>query len=429
MQSIQDQQNHLLGAVLPLVPLIQSVPSQIDQIKSTLSDMVSGAISSMTKSIDGIKTTLVSSGLSHGQEGRFVRSSTQAPSLYKTASSSLRKRSNSTAHNSSDGPQEINVTFSSPLAGRDQVLRLPSSKRLRLDASTHCVVPPHLFRQLSRSAWPPPSIGSVQRRSEVVDLTAIPRTPRTPRQPLADLIPPSDPSKNRTPRTMQNIPGSTSRLSVGYMRPEVAPQPSGATSHPTVTQNSISGPLLPWIPAQQARNDVQDSVINQRRSVSPVRSIDLPSASNAAPNSSSVPGPLSEDVIAKAIKAEEVSQPTLTGVFSIPSSPLSPVPSQTTPQLYPNPDTTSTSTGIIQPPTQQQSQAHPGGISGLASRTRRCPREVVQIPQTFSNPLSSKPDTSPLKSMSLRDRRAQMSMLGRTATRRFISLVPWSDEE
>ncbi|KIJ20652.1 hypothetical protein PAXINDRAFT_124995, partial [Paxillus involutus ATCC 200175] len=95
MQSIQDQQNNILRAVLPLVPLIQSVPSQIDQIKTALSDMISGAVSSMTKSIDGIKTTLISSELTHGQERRFVRSSTQMPLSYKTASSSRRKRSSS----------------------------------------------------------------------------------------------------------------------------------------------------------------------------------------------------------------------------------------------------------------------------------------------------------------------------------------------
>jgi hypothetical protein len=444
MQSIQDQQNNILRAVLPLVPLIQSVPSQIDQIKTALSDMISGAVSSMTKSIDGIKTTLISSELTHGQERRFVRSSTQMPLSYKTASSSRRKRSSSMAHSSSDGPQEINVAFSSPSAGRDQGLRLSSSKRLRLDASTHCVAPPHLSRQLSRPAWPPTSIGSVPRRSGFVDSITIPRTPQTPRRPLADLIPPSEPSNNRITRATQNIAELTSPL-VEYMRSEETLRPSGTTSPQTFAQNSVSRPSLHWIPAQKAPNDVQDSVVSQRQPVPPIHSVDFHTAGSAAPNSSSE---LSKDAISKAIKVEEVLRPGLSGIFSITSSPLFPVSSPTPPQPHSNPDTTSAS--IMQPPTQEQSQVHPDETAALRSRTPRSTREVIQAPHTSSNPLSSNSDTSQPKSMSLRDRRAQMSVvgtvvfafrvtlwttcfnllqLGRTETRRFIPLVPWSDEE
>ncbi|KIK94649.1 hypothetical protein PAXRUDRAFT_437362 [Paxillus rubicundulus Ve08.2h10] len=418
MQSIQDQQNNILRAVIPLVPLMQSVPSQIDQIKMALSDMVSGAVSSMTKSIDGIKTTLASSDLTHGQERRFVRSSTQMPLSYKTASSSRRKRSRSMAHSSSNSPREINAALSSPSAGRDHGLRLSSSKRLRLDAPTHCLAPTHLSRQLSRPAWPPASIGSAPRRSGVVNLTAIPRTPQTPRQPLVDLIPPSELSNNMVPRATQNIAELTSPL-VEYMRSDETLQPPGATSPSIVAQDSVSGPSLPWIPAREAPNDVQDSVVSlgQRQPILPVHAVDLPTTGSAAPNSSS---DLSKDAISKAIKVEEVLRPGLSGIFSIPCSPLSPVPSPTPPQPLPNPDTTAAS--VIRPPTQQQSQAHHDEIAALHSRTSKSIREVIQAPHTSSNPLSSNSDTSQPKSMSLRDRRAQMSVVGTLVSTFRVSL-------
>ncbi|KAN0088906.1 hypothetical protein V8E55_005963, partial [Tylopilus felleus] len=87
MQSIQDQQNTLIGAVLPLVPIIHGIPPQVDQIKTAVSDMVGNAVSTMTNSVESVRSTLVSE-FAHGRG--YTWSSTR---LGRSSKSSQRERS------------------------------------------------------------------------------------------------------------------------------------------------------------------------------------------------------------------------------------------------------------------------------------------------------------------------------------------------
>lgn len=325
MQSIQDQQNALMGAVLPLVPIVHGVSPQMEQIKAALSDVVANAVSTMTNSVESVRSTLVA---------ELARSSTRVGSSRKSISSSRRKRSDA----SMLGAQELNIPVSSPLDSRGRGGPHLSLKRARMEGATH-------------------RTGSARLLRKSVPLTnPLLQTPQTPRQPLADLLLP-----------VQHHMNSTSR---GYMRPVQAANPA-----------RMSRPR---------RSDSQDLIITRRRST----------GFHDAPLVVSAAGPPDQDACLKALKIEEILEPNLTGVFSIHSSPLSSPPASL--PLATRHDPNEAHADLAQLSTQQQ----------LRLRDDAPQVELVQVPLPSSDP-SSNPDASPPKSMSLRDRRAQMSMVSR----------------
>ena len=344
MQSIQDQQNTLIGAVLPLVPILHGVSPQIDQIKAALSDVVANAVSTMTNSVENVRSRLVVE-LAHGHG--HARSSTRVGSSNKSMISPRRKRSDASVLSA----QEINVPVSSPLDSRGHGGRHLSLKRPRVEGATHFAGNTQLHRKLTRLEVPLTNPGD---------------SPQTPRQPLADLLLPV-PHHHMT---------STSR---GYMRP-----------HETLRAAN------PTRMSRPPRPDSRDRTITRRRSTGlhdMLLAVDKSTVRLPSPA-----GPSDQDAHSKAIKTEEILD--LTGVFSVHSSPLSSPPSSL-PRHNPN----ETSANLAQLSTQRQSR--------LQNNIPDAPQvELVQAPPPSSDPFSN-PDGSPPKSMSLRDRRAQMSMVSR----------------
>lgn len=366
MQSIQDQQNTLIGAVLPLVPILHGVPPQIDQIKGALSDMVADAVSAMTTSVENVRSTLVAEfAHGHGRAGSLTRVGSSS------ISGSRRRQSNASVF----GPQDFNVSVSSPLESRGYGGPLPNFKRARAEGATCHAGNAHLPRKWSRltvplrnSAGPP-----------------VARTPRTPRRPLADLLFPPGSNTPGIGHHMAIHVGSTSR---GYMRHlETLPAAGGPSNIPT----PISRPALQ--PLEHARLDLQSPTITRRRSIV---LHDMPFAvDKTAVGLPSAAEPSDQDTLSKAIKIEEILEPNLTGVFSIHSSPLSSPPSSMPRATRHDPN--ETSANMAQLSTQQHVRDDMPNVP------------LVELPPPSSDPFSSNPDESPHKSMSLRDRRAQIS--------------------
>lgn len=317
----------------------------------------------MTNRVESVRSTLVAE-FAHGH-GRAVSSTRVGPSS-KSMSSSRRKRSNAFVL----GPQELNVPVSSPLDSRSHERPHLGLKRARVEGATHHAGNAQLPRKLSRLAVPLTNSG---------DPPPLLQTPRTPRQPLADLLLP---------------PGSNTR---GYMRPLETLQVTGGPS--TIPMPRSWPPLQPL---DHARQDLQSPTITRRRSAALG---DIPLAiGKSATGLPTAAGSSDQDALSKAIKIEEILEPKLTGIFSIQSSPLSSPPSSA--PLVTRPDPNETSMNMAPPYTQQHLR--------LRDDMPDAPQvELVPVPPPSSDPFSSNPDASPPKSMSLRDRRAQMSRVSR----------------
>lgn len=340
MQSMQDQQNTLIGTILPLVPIIHGVPPQIDQIKASLSDMVANAVSTMAGSVESVRSTLIAEfARGHGPGG----SSTRAGSSSKSMASLRRRRSNVPAL----GRQEMNVPLSSPLDSRSHGGLHYSLKRARIEGMMHGVDNVQLPRKLSRLGDP-----LVDSR----DPRPLLQTPKTPRRPLADLPLPRGSNTSRVQHCME---GTNSRTRE-YMRP-----PETLATIPT----PISRPLFQSL--GHVRPDLQGPTITGRCFAS------------------------NQDALSKAIKIEEILEPKLTGVFSIRSSPLSSAPSS--PRLV----------------TQDLSGSAAQQDLRLGENAAYSQVELVEVPPLLCDPITSNGEASPPKSMSLRDRRAQMSKVRR----------------
>ncbi|KAG2346701.1 hypothetical protein BDR05DRAFT_906216, partial [Suillus weaverae] len=200
MQAIQDQQHSILTAVLPLLPLVQAFPLHVDQAKTSIADNVLASISSLSREIDGMKSTL--SNLSAPSNSiRSVSKSAVAvlPSLAEHRPT--RKRTNSwlnqddthSGRSQSDRPDSVAPVTGSP--------RIDQHKKPRLD-SVLPTASPQLVRP--RTANSPAKHALDLRESQIADgltspacgsvtnsdYTAAPRPKRTTRTPLADILPP-----------------------------------------------------------------------------------------------------------------------------------------------------------------------------------------------------------------------------------------------
>ncbi|KAG9309540.1 hypothetical protein JVU11DRAFT_10516 [Chiua virens] len=345
MQSIQDQQNTLIGTMLPLVPLIQNVPPQMDQIKTALSDMVANAVATMTTRLENMQSKL----MAESARGHTVAaSSTRIGASNRSASQ--RKRSNASTH----VPQDIDVHFSSPLDGRGHGGLCRGLKRARIEGTARNVE----NAAMSCSAMHLTDPGN----------PAFPRRSQTPRRPLADLpLPP----RNSLPRTRNPVASRSNSTSREYMRPFE----DGLSS---ITTPSSRTPFRR--PSHDDPLDVTKFAMGQISAT--------------------------QDALEEAIKIEEFLVPTFSSsIISIHSSPLSSPPTST--------------------PRHDQTETR-------ASINLRRPVESM-LEEEFLPPLSaparSNPEVLAPQSMSLRDRRAQISMFRRAETRRFLPLVPWSDDE
>ncbi|KAH7885831.1 hypothetical protein F5I97DRAFT_1160775 [Phlebopus sp. FC_14] len=399
LKSIQDQQNAILNGILPLFPLVQSVPRQIDELNLNLTNAIPNAVSNLTNSLDDIKTAFKSFESMHAQQMHTPRLATV------TASRPPSKRPGSAVQDSSDIADRVDA---SPSPYREHRADSRSPKRSRLDAELRSAAPPQLRSQLTPKSFRPQvadvSAPILHRNPSLVSLPpgALPSPARqmaleTVKRPFDDLLPASEPSK-------VEILGSNVRL---HEECKVSQTYARDSPLPGITHRE--GPPASTLPALATNGRHFDTTGN--------------SVSNPIVLGS--PGPSVVDATRKSVKIEDSMQ-KLTGTFSITSSPLSSVPSQ--PQSHPP---SMAQSGASAPVPREQSRLQSHEVEIL---TRHQPRQMhfTALSSQLSNlPVSSNPctSTSPSKSMSLRDRRAQMSVLGRTRTRRIIPLLPSSDEE
>ncbi|KAF8127370.1 hypothetical protein EV363DRAFT_1515071 [Boletus edulis] len=387
MQSIQDQQNTLIGAVIPLVPILHGVSPQVDQIKAAFSDMVANAVSTLTKSIENVRSTLVAEFLHEDGPGQ---SSTRVRSSTKSISNSRRRRLDASV------PQEITVPVSSPLDSRgSRGGPRFSLKRARVEGTTHHAGDIQLPRKLSRLTVPPTCPG---------DPPLLLQTPKTPRRPLADLL--IIPGSNTSGIQRHGCTNSAPR---GYTRPrETLLAASGPSTNAPPISRPFLQPLEHGCPASQDPTSARRCFAGSHDML-----LVVDQSATGLPNTA---GPPDQDVLSKKIKIEEILVPNLTDVISIHSSPLSSPPSSLPAAICH--DLNETSTRVAQPSTHRHSRSRD-------NVPNTPPVELVHLPP----PSSLNPDASPPKSMSLRDRRAQMFRIGRRETRPFLSLGSWSEED
>ena len=317
----------------------------MDQIKAALSDMVTNAVSTVT---ENVRSTLVSE-LAQGH-GCARSSSTRVGSSSKLTPNSRHKRPNA----SSLGPKETNIFPSSPLDDQSHEGPHLSLKRARIEETTGQGENIPFPRKLSRLTEPSTNPG---------DRTAILRTPQTPRQPLADL---PVPSGSNTPKVRKPMPSHMASTFREYMRTLETRWTAGASF------NAISTLQPSFQPHKHARRDLDMTTRP------PPATHDGPAvADKSAVTLPSTAGTSKQDTLPKATKGEQTQEANANGVISIHSTPLSSQPLSVARATY------ELSTNAMYPHSK--------------------PRE------NMADPITSNLEGSPSKSMSLRDRRAQIS--------------------
>ncbi|KAG2121876.1 hypothetical protein DEU56DRAFT_90973 [Suillus clintonianus] len=354
MQAIQDQQHSILTAVLPLLPLTQAFPLHVDQLKTSIADNVSSSMSSLSRDIDGMKSTL--SSLSARAPSDTIRGVYQ-PALGLTpprrSGDSTRKRANSWLDRGDTvpGPSQTNRSHSfAPMHSP----RIDRHKKPRLDS----ILPtgsPRLMKQTSHTANPPEKYALDLRGSSNADglvsparglvtnngYPAAPRPKHSTRMPLADILPSALVNKvTASPKPVDSVPPSANEK------------------------------------------------YRKRTTESPPRVLPIP------------PQPIS-----KAIKLEEVLRSPLRCYISIPPSPLS--------SLSPSPSPAPAQSVL-------KNQVH-HATGGIARRqvTFAAPSQTFTSSTLPGPAVPSLPTLDSMSaSMSLRDRRAQMSMVSTSACSR-----------
>ncbi|KAI6101332.1 hypothetical protein F5141DRAFT_1138562 [Pisolithus sp. B1] len=117
-KAIQAHQSTLLDAVLPLLQLLQNLPSQFDQLKSSLTDVVSNVESNLGKDMDIIKDAIPRLTLNHAQQKLPVWSTAGPELTSKECNSTPGKRTNpwnevegaSMATSSTDSPKRTRLS-------------------------------------------------------------------------------------------------------------------------------------------------------------------------------------------------------------------------------------------------------------------------------------------------------------------------------
>ncbi|KAG1735505.1 hypothetical protein EDB19DRAFT_1075768 [Suillus lakei] len=408
MQAIQDQQHSILTAVLPLLPLVQAFPLHVDQVKTSIADNVSSSISRLSRDIGSIvpqSTVAVPASLA---ENRPTRKRTNSWLNYDTHSGCSQ----------SDRPPHYVAPAGSPRIDRhkkprlDSVLSTGSPQLVRQSSHTANSPEKHVLdlRESNADRMTSPACGFVTNNN----YSAAPRHSQITRMPLAEILPPASvnhvTAHFRKP-TAESSSGLGANLSLNAQRLYPSSQSArhplpSARAHEVIPPKSTAAPNSSNIPtAAPNSNNFVPPTTNQK-----VR--------KKTPESAPPAPPIPPQPISKAIKLEEVLRSPLRCYISIPPSPLS--------SLSPSP-TPAPAQSVLK--TQVQ---HAAG--GMARRqvTFAAPSQVFTSSALPGPVVPLLPTLNSMSaSMSLRDRRAQMSVLGRTASsaKRFIPLGSSSDEE
>jgi hypothetical protein len=436
MQAIQDQQLSILTAVLPLLPLVQALPLHVDQVKTSIADNILSSVSSLSCDINSMKSTLSAPPNSIRSNSKSITA--VPPSLAENRPT--RKRTNSclnqddthSGHSQSDRPHSVALATGSPRMDHhkkprlDSVLPTVSPQLVRLHtANTPAKHSPDLRESLIADGLASPACGSVTSRGYI----AAPRPKRTTRTPLTDILPPlvnNATIQFRKPAA-ESSSGPGANFPTNVQRMYTSPQ-SGRHSLPSACAHQAIPPVSTVTPIM---SNVSTTAPQPDNFVPPTANRDRKKTLESTPAAP----PISPQSISKAIKLEEVLRSPLRCYISIPPSPLS--------SLSPSPTPVPAQSVL-----KTQVQYTAGGMarrqvtfaaSNQAFTSSTCPGPSVPSLPTLDSMSAS---------MSLRDRRAQMSMvsaiacswmidltstskLGRTASsaKRFIPLSSSSDEE
>lgn len=383
-------------------------------------------MSSLNNEIDRMKSTLSSLSVSSNSMRRIPQSAPEITpsrsenhSTHKRTSSWLSqddihpRRSQSTRPHSFARPH-------SPCIDRhkkprlDGVLRTGSPQIARQPSHTVKLSKENsLYLRRSLSVNPTPTGVSITNSN---NHPAAPWIRQTRRTPLADIL----------------LTTPINHVNAQFRKP---------TAESSSTQAQSGGQLIPFSRAQMAipAPPMAVSIVPSVSTAAPESDDSVPPTHNRKdcniiPESAPAALPITPQPVSKAIKLEEVRRSPLKGYISIPSSPLS--------SLSPSPPLT------VQPILKIQTQRAVGRIA-------RRQVAFTTSSQVFIPPVSSGPGVPPVPphdsasaSMSLRDRRAQMSVvsysassrkvdfttaskLGRTTSsaKRFIAVGSSSDEE
>ncbi|KAG1723244.1 uncharacterized protein EDB91DRAFT_1255718 [Suillus paluster] len=415
MQAIQDQQHSILTAVLPLLPLVQTFPLYVDQVKTSIADKVSSSMSSLSRDIGGMKSTLSSLSAPSVSIPDIPQPALAVP-FSRSENHHSRKRSNSWLNQDDTLPGRFQ-SYRSHSFAPSRSPRIDQHKKPRLGSvlptgspqlvrkSSHTVNSPEIHALDLRKSLNADRLTSPVRDSVTTNnnYPAVPMLRQTTRTPLADILPPA-PVNHATVQLRKPTAEPSSSSGSGaifFANAHIMHASSQAGRHPLPTARVHEA-----IP-QASTVTPNDSNIS---SAAPKPDDFVPPTSNhndrkKTMESAPAGPPIATPPMSKAIKLEEVLRSPLRCCISIPPSPLSSLSPSPLPAPAPVP---------VQPVLKTQVQHVTGGM------TRRqvtfATSSHVFIPSNLSDPGMLPLPTLDSRSatMSLRDRRAQMSMLGRT---------------
>lgn len=385
MQAIQAQQHSILTAVLPLLPLVQAFPLHADQVKAFITDNVLSSISSLSRDINSMKSSL--SDLSPPSNSiQNVSKSTAAVPPFLTENYSTRKRTSSwlnqddahSGRSQSGWPHSVAPPLDSP--------RIDHHKKPRLDGvlptASPQLVRPHTANSPAKHALDLRGLTSPARGSDTNSgYTAAPRPEHTTRMPLTDILPPlvNHATAQFQKPVAESSSGPRANFPTNIRRMHASSQPG---KHPLLSVRAHEA-VPPASTAAPISLDISTTAAKPDNFVSPTA------------NQDRMKTPESVQPISKAIKLEEVLRSPLRCYISIPSSPLS--------SLSPSP------TPIPARPVLKSHVQHAAG--GVARRqvTFAMSNQAISSSTRPSPSVPSLPTLDSMSaSMSLRDRRAQM---------------------
>ncbi|KAG2358564.1 hypothetical protein BDR07DRAFT_266936 [Suillus spraguei] len=200
MQAIQDQQHSILTVVLPLLPLVQAFPLHVDQVKASIADNVLSSISSLSRGIDSMKSTLSDLSTPSHSIRNASKSAVAVPSSLAD-SRPTRKRTNSWLNRNdahpgrlqSDQLHSVGLATSSPATDHHKKPRLDST----LPTTSPKLVRPHTVNSPEKHALdlhesPIANELTSSARGSVTSnrYTAALRPKHTTRTPLVEILPP-----------------------------------------------------------------------------------------------------------------------------------------------------------------------------------------------------------------------------------------------
>lgn len=285
-KAIQAHQSTLLDAVLPLLQLLQNLPSQFDQLKSSLTDVVSNAESNLGKDMNIVKDAIPRLTLDHAQPKPPVRSTAGPELTSKEYNSTPRKRTNvggpSMATSSTDSPKRTRLSVASertfrtprtpPTTSNERVSSTPRRLTAVNSRSTPRTRPGHSTPKLrvSRPDAEKADVGRgdvLQRNapkevSNVIFISPSPLSDTTtpvPSDPSATVRAGSSPGRNDTSSQSRN----NSRVRQCFqIIPRVIPSPNSDRPHVQPLGSTLPAPLSSFAPDRHAAPPVRPPLIS-----------------------------------------------------------------------------------------------------------------------------------------------------------------------